>query len=183
MKLFDVQNNAGNDQCAIAARDVANTGVFSYTFNSHPTTDRGKLLDFSSRHSNLRFRDGYVPQQTIDESSGLRLLHEWHTRGRQQLSTRVYHAAPDLSRGDVKDDSAVRTGEVTFDRADALSGVSIDRFQPLIPGKQREVQDPRTIMSDGVRGGQNTRDLTRTVAYVAADGYRRETPASPWVAR
>ena len=183
MKLFDVHQNLGEDRCSIDARDTANGDVFAYTFAGRPGADSGAALEFSSKHSNLRFHDGYVPGQTVDTDTELRSPGQWHERGRQQLAPRVYFAAPDLSRGDVKDDSEVRLGEVTFDRADALSGISIDRFAPLLPAKQREVQDPRTIVSDGVRGGQNTRDITRTVAYVAADGYRRETPASPWVSR
>lgn len=185
MKLFDVQENLGNDDCAINGRNTLNENIRNYTFdNFHGDgRNRDKLLDFTKDHNNLRFTDGYVPGGAIDKDTEFRTTNEWHQRGRQQLPARIYHAVPDLSRGDVQDDSGVRAGETTFDKASSLAGVSIDRFVPLIPQKEREVQDPNNIVSsDWVRGGQSTRDLTRTVAFITSDGFRRETPVAPWTA-
>lgn len=182
MKLFGVQQNPGTDPCAVDSDNTYNTDVFSYRVRNFHGAGRSELVDFSSDHTNLRFQDGVgTSMSEIDVDTKMRQGAEWHPRGRQQLSARVYHAVPNLSRGKSRADEsgAAMFGEVSHDRSTALSGVSVDRMEPVSQA-HKEVQNPDHIIPQWTRSGDDTRQATRTLAYVGSDGNRRETPANPW---
>jgi hypothetical protein len=180
MKLFDIQQTPGSDECAVDAENAYNRDVFSYRVNNYRGAGRDALVEFASPHTNLRFSDGAgAPKGGIDVESQIRNGAEWHARGRRQLQARVYHAVPDMSRGKIQDDTQ-KIGDVTHDRMTALSGVTVDRFEP-VGDAHRDAQNADHIVPSWTRSGDDTRQATRTLAYVSAQGFRRETPASPWV--
>lgn len=181
VRLFDMQQTLGADQCAVDAERQYNTEAFKYQIRNLRGLDRDTLLDFSADHVNLRFKDGYVaPPDAIDTDTSVRIGKEWYPRGKQQLPSRIYHAVPDMTRGQIQDVSKV-IPESTAGREQSLAGVQIDRFEPLLPNIASEVQNPEHIVPDAwTRGGEDTRASMRTVAYITADGFRRESPGAPY---
>lgn len=58
--------------------------------------------------------------------------------------------------------------------ADSLSGVSMDRFIPLVPCLEKNVQDTKHIIPEyWVRGGMSTRGLIQNIDYYKMCGIKR----------
>jgi predicted secreted protein len=187
-QLFDINERPGVDKCSVVAEDVANAKILGYTFTDAADAAVGDLVRYSSDHVNLRFGVGMggPSQREIDVDSLLKNGMGWNPRGRSQLHARTFAANADLTGGTV--DSAAGEAELvravaTTDRATALSGVHIDRFQPMLPSLRRTVQDPDHIVpTSWVRGGEDTREATRSFAYVASQGYKQDGPSGAWTA-
>ncbi len=72
--------------------------------------------------------------------------------------------------------SKLLSGEDTFmpKSCDTLSGISIDRFTPLVPSLQENVQDTKHIIPEyWVRGGMSTRNVVRNIDYMRTCGLRK----------
>ena len=72
--------------------------------------------------------------------------------------------------------SKLLSGEDThMDKScDTLSGVSIDRFTPLVPCLKENVQDTKHIIPQyWVRGGMSTRNIIRNIDYMRTCGFRK----------
>lgn len=176
-ELFDIQARPGYDACAVDAENDYNRNIYGRTLYNTYGSERDALIGFSSGSRNLRFGDGVgeAPPDKVDDSSKLRHGYGWHPRGKNQLKTRVYQASADLSGANIDkmpEEPAITWGDSTFNRSSALSGVTIDRFEPLIPDIHKEVQNPDHIVPTAwVRGGQDTRTQTRTLSYIGAQGF------------
>jgi hypothetical protein len=177
--FFDMQRPS-YDACAFTTEEDQNRSYFDYTTYNYYNQPRESLVDFTSQHVNLRFGDGVnglAPPAAIDLDSAFRNDQKWTPRGVQQLAVRTYHAVPNLSGGAVHDtdgEEAVAWGDSTFKRSTALSGVFIEQqFLPLIPSLKGEVQDPSHIVEPWVRGGDTTREASRSLAFLQSQGYQR----------
>ena len=176
-EFFDIQARPGYDSCAVESDNEYNRSLQGRALYNTYGSDRDTLIGFSSGSRNLRFGDGVgqSPPDMIDEASRLRHGYGWHPRGRNQLKARVYQGPADLSGGyldRVDEETGVSRGDSTFDRHTALAGVSIDRFDPLLPDMQRNVQNHEHIVPTAwVRGGQDTRAQTRTLSYIGSQGF------------
>lgn len=176
-ELFDIQARPGQDKCAVDAENAYNASLRDRALYNTFGSGRDALIGFSSGSLNLRFGDGVgeAPPERVDESSGLRHGYGWHPRGKNQLQPRVYQAPADLSSANIDkmpEEPSIAWGDSTFDRHSALSGVTIDRFEPLIPEIRGSVQNHEHIVPTAwVRGGQDTRTQTRTLSYVGGQGF------------
>ena len=176
-ELFDLQARPGSDPCAVDAEREYNDGIYGHTLYNTFGSARDTLIGFSSGSRNLRFGDGVgeTPPDMVDESSQLRHGYGWHPRGKNQLNPRVYQGPADLSGANIdlmSEEPGLTWGDSTFNRHSALSGITIDRFEPLLPDLQSEVQNPEHIVPTAwVRGGQDTRTQTRTLSYIGAQGF------------
>lgn len=185
-KLFFDLHRPTDDKCYATVEEDYNKSQFEYTTYNYYNQKRDSLVDFASSHVNLRFGDGAngLPSpDTVDIDSALRNDKTWTPRGVQQLAVRTYHAVPDLSGGSVQDTKAEERlvlGEHTFDRSMALSGVHIEQqYYPLVETLRTEVQDSRHIVEPWIRGGDNTREASRSLAFLESQGYARSgTPSA-----
>lgn len=167
-QVFGMSGALGDDECEVRADEAANREIMGYSTLATHGAERDSLIRFTSVNTNLRYGDGVGTPAPglIDTATMLRNSDAWHARGRQQLWNRTYHAGADLSRGNpelIDRDTAVTHGfNVTTDRSAALSGVSIDRFDPSPPAEVQTVQ--HIVPTAWVRGGDNTRESARTLA-------------------
>eukprot|EP00873_Tetraselmis_striata_P033982 jgi/Tetstr1/454246/TSEL_041165.t1 len=184
-RLFFDLHRPTDDKCAYTVEEDQNRSQFDYTMLNLHNQKRDDLVEFTSQHLNLRFGDGVnglASPQTIDQDSSFRNDTKWTPRGVQQLPVRTYHAVPDLSGGavhDTKGEEGVAWGDSTFNRSTALSGVFIEQqYQPLIPSLQGEVQDAAHIVEPWTRGGDSTREASRSLAFIQTQGYGRGDTAA-----
>ena len=147
-------------------------------------------LSNRSRYLNLMGNEvGVYPEsmdgfrQSIDAYSGLIngtqggvITAEKVKAGAQ---TRTFVSVPFVGAGqstlrnpDVK--SQMMMGELTNQRktCSGLSGITIDRFIPLVPHIAENVQDPRHLIATWPRGGQMTNVVVRNIDYMRTCGYR-----------
>lgn len=184
-ELFDIQSRPGSDPCAIDADREYNDNIHGRSMYNTFGSSRESLIGFTSDSRNLRFGDGVgeAPPEHVDQSSELRHGYGWHSRGKVQLNPRVYQGPADLSGANIEsmaEEPSIIWGESTFNRHSALSGVTIDRFDPLVSELEKNIQDPEHIVPTAwVRGGQDTRAETRTLSFVGSQGF---TPTGSSVA-
>lgn len=179
-RLFFDLHRPTDDHCAYTVEEDQNRSQFDYSTFNYYNQKRDDLVDFTSQHVNLRFGDGVnglAAPGAIDTDSAMRNDKKWTPRGVQQLAVRTYHSVPDLTGGSVHDtkaEEAVAWGDSTFDRSAALSGVFIEQqYLPLIPSLQGEVQDAAHIVEPWTRGGDSTREASRSLAFLQSQGYQR----------
>jgi hypothetical protein len=176
-ELFDIQSRPGTDPCTVSAENEFNQNIYGRSVYNSFGSSRDSLIGFASDSRNLRFGDGVgeTPPDQVDQSSQLRHGYGWHSRGKVQLTPRVYQGPADLSGANLEmmpEEPGVVWGESTFNRHSALSGITIDRFEPLVPELKKDIQDPEHIVPTAwVRGGQDTRAETRTLSFVGAQGF------------
>lgn len=167
-KVFQLSDVQADDPCQLKFAEEANREIQWYNMLQTHGAQRDSLIRFSSGQTNLRYADGFgtPAPDVIDTSSMLRSADAWHSRGRQQLINRTYHAGADLSRGNprlIDNETAVKNSfGTTTDRSVALSGISIDRFDPAVPPELQAEQ--HIVPTAWVRGGDNTRESARTLA-------------------
>ena len=89
------------------------------------------------------------------------------------LQTRPYATTPYMGGGKTcslfpKEESELKFSEITSvpKSVNSLSGVTINRFTPLLPCIKDNVQDTKHIIpTDWVRGGSDTRAVIRNIDY------------------
>lgn len=104
-----------------------------------------------------------------------------HTGARQQLRTRPYRTVPYMGncRAPMMNPDAYSmlvSGESTRTGkgCNSLSGVTIDRFEPLVPCLRYNIQNPvHYIPKYWVRGGMDTRAYIRNTDYLRACGIKK----------
>jgi len=147
-------------------------------------------LSQRSRYLNLLGNDiGVYPEsmdgfrQSIDAHSGLVNGTQGgvvtSTKSKSTAQTRTFIGVPFIGAGqstlsspDTK--SRLMMGEMTCQKktCSGLSGVTIDRFTPLVPHIAANVQDPRHLIPTWPRGGQMTNVVVRNIDYMRTCGYR-----------
>nr|WRJ69811.1 hypothetical protein TetV2_00362 [Oceanusvirus sp.] len=178
-RLFFDLHRPHDDQCAYTVEEDQNRSIFEHNTYNYYNKPKDDLVGFSSDHVNLRFGVGHgvSAPTTIDTESDIKNKPKWTPRGVQQLAVRTYHAVPDLSGGSVHDtagEESVKWGDASYNRSTALSGVFIEQqYYPLISSLENEVQDPQHIVEPWTRGGEHTREASRSLAFQEAQGYQR----------
>ncbi|AUF82307.1 hypothetical protein TetV_215 [Tetraselmis virus 1] len=178
-RLFYNLHRPTDDQCYATVEEDYNKSIYDYNIYNYYNQPRKDLINFASENVNLRFGDGEGTSApgTIDVESQMKNKPKWTPRGVQQLAVRTYQAVPDMSGGSVWDTSGeetVKWSDNNYNRSTALSGVFIEQqYYPLIPALEQEVQDPEFIIYPWARGGESTREASRTLAFMQTQGYQR----------
>ena len=123
----------------------------------------------------------------VDEDSHMKdgsmgnILTSDKSKSSKSLDTSHFLGTPFLGSGestlkmpDLK--SRLMFGEDTSQpkSSNALSGISIDRFTPLVPHLQENVQDTKHIVPEyWVRGGMSTRNIIRNIDYMRTCGFKK----------
>jgi hypothetical protein len=110
-----------------------------------------------------------------------------HTGAKQQLRVRPYRTVPHMGacRAPLMNPdtySILLSGESTRTGkgCDSLSGVTIDRFEPLVPCIKYNIQDPvHYIPKYWVRGGMDTRSYQRNSDYLRSCGISNKNCITP----
>jgi hypothetical protein len=124
-------------------------------------------------------KDGYG--DVIDTESTLLQSIMTNPKFKQQLVTRPFKGWPYMGAGEthiVNPDlySKLQNGTDTRTKkaSDALAGVSIDRFIPLVPCLADNVQKTEHIIPEyWVRGGESSRAHIQNIDYYKLCGIRR----------
>jgi hypothetical protein len=125
-------------------------------------------------------------QRGVDTESAILLgkkgnqLTSYPCKSSKQLSTPVFPVTPDMSQYQiamVNPDllSNLWTGYETRTKKSVgpLAGVSIDRFIPMVPCLEQNVQNVQHIIPEyWVRGGMDTRSVIRNIDYLQACGLK-----------
>jgi hypothetical protein len=107
-------------------------------------------------------------------------LTSYPNKGTKQLSTPLFPSSPDMSKGQTilsNPDllSNLWTGYETRVKKSVgpTSGVNIDRFTPMVPCLQQNVQNVKHIIPEyWIRGGMDTRSVIRNIDYLQACGLK-----------
>jgi hypothetical protein len=182
MPLYDADNRLADDQCAILTRLRDNESILAYSLydkygmcGKQCKDRKEKIREFSTQHPNLRYWDGYgMAPCDVDGDSQLKHEAKWtNPRSRQQLSTRVFGAAPDLSRGEVMpniESTLIAGGDTSYQRqCGRLAEQDWDRFAPNV-----DVQCVEHIVPQWTWGGDSSRDIARSKDFLETIGYRLE---------
>ena len=131
------------------------------------------------QYPSMLARDGYGWTSkdgcNIANDSKLRLGKQITSyKGPKSLKTRVFVGVPHLDRGVYYPDveSKIRPGETTTmgRSVNVLSGVSINRFTPMLESLAQTIQNPQHIIPEDaqcgwVRGGMSSRNFVRDSEY------------------
>ena len=157
--------------------------------------------DFDSDHSNTN-RNNYMdslgevglyhsvnnrPGHFIDKDSFLRngregnIITTTRSKATKQLFTRPHVTVPYMGAGktsivypDVQSVLVPGESTKTGKSGNSAAGVSIDRFVPLVPCLQENVQNTKHIIPKyWVRGGQDTRSVIRNIDYMRCIGIKQ----------
>lgn len=182
MPLFDTDNRLRSDHCAANARDAQNLSMEGYVFrdiranaNHHPCPIELSRDDCIELESRIQSRDGYgLTPSGIDSDSGFRFPvgGSTHDRARQSLATRVFVCAPDMGRGGLDahvESKLLLSGDAGTARvcAHRLAELSYNRFDPGV----RRVSVQNIVQP--FPGGQASRDISRSDAFMESRGYRK----------
>lgn len=179
--MFYSENRLHDDGCFKQDRDRQSSSVGNYlTAGLVPQGNCGEdVAKIAACHPNLRFKNGYgmASACAIDDDSKMRFgATQTNPRHRQQLQTRVYHGHAHYEKGclapDIESDLIHNEGTRTSKPCGVLSGIEIDRFEPLIPCISEVVQDPKNIVND--RSGSNTRAWVRDEDYIKKCGFTHD---------
>jgi hypothetical protein len=185
MRVFELENNIGTDDCAIVNREYVNKSINDYNlynmfFTSDCLADNAKMYEFANENPNLHYRDGYGVTNgcVVDMDSAMRNDSRiTHDRTKIQLCSRWNLAVPDLGRGGLipNIESRLRNGDDTsvIRVCDKVSEKDFDRFTPLTGCVAPSIQNPNHIIQDNViRGGSITRNYIFSNTYLEKCGFK-----------
>jgi hypothetical protein len=127
----------------------------------------------------LRFKTVTEWHRRVRSTTIVRCDSELHRRTLviDSSSRHVYTTVTPTTRRclapDIESDLIHTEGTRTSRPCGVLSGIEIDRFEPLIPCISEVVQDPQHIVND--RSGTNTRAWVRDEDYIKKCGFTRWT--------
>jgi hypothetical protein len=181
MKYFEKEHRVGSDDCAISVRNQQNNNMTDYLlYNMYKTNkeDCSKevtdLQDFANdNHMNIKEGYGVTNGCRVDNDSDFRQFNITSDKSKTQLFSRIFHAIPDMSRGDpnIEFESKLIQGENTYNDFEC-HGNAFDVFQPMIPCLEKSIQNTDHIIQEGVRGGEGTRDSLKQREFLEKNGYQ-----------
>ena len=181
-KGFHNSSRRINDGSSIDYKNLVDEKYSNYAVtNFYNDNDRQKYMQ-SLDHVGLSAngnKDGY--DNVIDMESNLMQSTMTNPKYKQQLITRPFKGWPYMGAGSthiVNPDLYSRLSSGTDTRtkkaADALAGVSIDRFIPLVPCLAENVQNTEHIIPEyWVRGGESSRAHIQNIDYYKLCGIKR----------
>jgi hypothetical protein len=170
MPLYDNTGRLSYDMCAIDQRNAATRAAAEYPLaqlrDPAATSSPSRALERALEHPTMQAWDGYgMSPEEVDGDSRMRLDAEaTHPRSRLQLSTRVFTAVPDLSRGN-DPDGQVLFGGPRERPCDSLSEHDFDRFVPGVCAAAVE-----HVVPPWTAGGASSRDISRSSRFQRALG-------------
>lgn len=179
MKYFGHEHRVGVDTCAIESQEQQNIKANNYMlFDLYNIKDCNEekykqLQEFASENNfTIRGGVGYTTACDVDNDSLLRIEQDKKLRMRNQMFTRTFQAAPDLSRGDVNvvNESKIQQGANTLG-AYNCDEKPFDVFTPMLPCLAKSVQDVEHIIPQWQRGGESTRDTIKQKEFLEKNGY------------
>ena len=179
MKYFGHEHRVGVDTCAIESQEQQNIKANNYMlFDLYNIKDCNEekykqLQEFASENNfTIRGGVGYTTSCDVDNDSLLRIEQDKKLRMRNQMFTRTFQAAPDLSRGDVNvvNESKIQQGANTLG-AYNCDEKPFDVFTPMLPCLAKSVQDVDHIIPQWQRGGESTRDTIKQKEFLEKNGY------------
>lgn len=172
-RTFELETRGVADACARSRREAESARFNEYMlFNQYARTNCGdeerarEVRDFlEANYTTMRDGVGNTSLCRVGADSDVRFGFAGSLRQREkhQLFTRTFHSVPSVKRGAYRpaDEDRLQQGEDTRGgprrACDVLSGVTIDRYVPMIPELRRSVQDARHIVPLWTRGGEPTR--------------------------
>jgi|TARA_Y100000389_G_scaffold3023_3_gene2945 hypothetical protein len=181
MKLFDIQNRIGNDDCALGFETNYNKSVSDYMlFNNYQTNQQDdnkcvmnfdKVSEFAN-NNHMMVRDGYGNTNGcfIDNDSDVRKFNLTSDKKRDILNTRMYRGGPNLSRGSTNPEVESKLIQGNMSTNDCPNR-SLDVFIPMLPCLKKSIQDPNNIIESWQRGGDSTRDTLKQEDFLSKNGY------------
>jgi hypothetical protein len=183
---FNINNNTRlqDDRCAIemlnADNQIINDRRFQpYLSNIDPS--RNKYFDSFNQPGVFQTGNYAGLPSHIDDSSSMRLgkygeimTHD-RTKRQNPETSRVNPANKSVQTMALNPDvmSRLYISEMTKDRA-SIRGREIDRFVPLIPELENEVQNPKHLIPTyWVRGGMDTKSVIRNIDYMKTCGLQK----------
>ena len=181
MKLFDIQNRIGSDECSTDFETSYNKGINDYMlFNQYQTnkTDDAactmnskKVAEFASEN-HMMLRDGYGNTNGcyVDNDSEIRKFNLTSDKKRDILNSRMYRGGPNLSRGNTNpevESKLIQGNSTNYD----CPNRTLDVFMPMLPCLQSSIQDPGNIIEGWQRGGESTRDTLKQEDFLSKNGY------------
>ncbi len=187
MSKFDINNNSSlyNDKCAIEMLNRDNEITSSYNFQPYLTNidpSRDKYFDSFNQPGVFQTGNYSGLPSHIDDDSAIRqgkygniLTHDRTKRINLPKEQRFNppFKGPQTMALDPDVMSKLYHGESTNDKT-SLRGKNIDRFVPLIPELEGQIQNPKHIIPTfWVRGGVDTRTVIRNIDYLKTCGIKK----------
>jgi hypothetical protein len=174
--LFEQTSRPGADGCTMAAENTQNSRMFEWVVFpgvDAQCRDKAAVVAFAAENKRL-VRGGYGPLACNIEQE-LHIGEATLDPSKNQLCARVFGAPPDMRRGagEPEIEDRVKQGSATnvHRSCNVLSEVTIDRFEPLIPCIERNIQNPSHIVPKWIRGGEPTRDVDHQKRFLSHIGY------------
>lgn len=178
--------NIRDDCCEMTWRDRSNQLMSNYWLdNPVPCNNNPAFLcepDLNMQRAPYNCQDFKLSSDLRNGCSGNVLTHDGR---RKTLDVRPYRTVPGMTQCltplmDSDLYSQMITGESTRmgKGCNSLAGVTVDRFEPLVPCLKYNVQNPvHLIPKYWVRGGMDTRAFIRNADYLRACGIEKcKTP-------
>lgn len=186
MSKFNINNltNLQEDECAIRASNNENKIISERPFQSYLSNvdpSREKYLDSFDQPGVFQTGNYSGLPSHIDDSSALRLgkygeiLTHYRTRRQNKKSSRYNPPNKAVHTMALNPDtmSQLYSSEITRDKT-SLRGKEIDRFVPLLPSLENQIQNPKNLVPTyWVHGGMDTRTVIRNIDYLKTCGLKR----------
>ena len=181
-KKFNINNatNINNDKCAIEILNEDNVMINNYLLRNPSVSNEGRGEYFDSFEQPCVFQTGNYGgfSSNIDNGSSIRqgkygniLTHD----GTKRVNPYDYRMNPPFKgaqtrAADTDVMSRLYNSEITHDKV-PRRGVSIDRFDPLLPEVKKQIQNPKHLIPTfWVRGGMDTKTVIRNIDYLKTCG-------------
>lgn len=161
------KTNINEDECELDSHNEYNNKQFNYNLLNF--TENGEKLDTYVTNDS-KIRNGTLGNISTQTKSKVDKI----------LTCRPYITTPFMGAGQASSteadiQSGLMMGEFSSKRksCNELSGISINRFIPLIPEIKKTIQDPKHIIESAwIRGGMHTRMTVRNMDYIKSCGTR-----------
>ena len=169
-----------NDSCQTSWKNTTNNILANYVFDipATCTINQNYLceLGLNQQIPSLQCDKSTIETDFRNGCSGNVLTH---TGARQNLDTRLYKTVPFMGecRAPLMDTdtySILLSGESTRTHKSCSTQSSFERWEPLVPCVQNNIQNPKHFIPEyWVRGGLNTSSYYRNIDYLKACGIQK----------
>ena len=180
----NIRTSLKNDCCETSWKNTANTILANYAFDVPKTCtiNQNYLCEvgLNQQYPSLLCDNSKIESEFRNGCSGNVMTH---TGARQTLDTRQYKTVPYMGecRAPLMDTdtySMLLSGESTRINKSCDVQANLERWDPLVPCIQNNIQDPKHYIPEyWVRGGLNTSAYYRNIDYLKACGIKKcKTP-------
>ena len=180
---FNNSTRRNMEDCSLSNKDMQDKKFASYNTTNFNNNFGRNIYMQSLDHLGMsasKNKDGYG--QIIDMESNLKQGSITNYKDKQQLQSRGFKGSPYMGAGETHIVNPVLYSKLVSGNdtrvkkaADTLAGVSIDRFIPLVPCLQENIQNPEHIIPQyWVRGGESSRSYIQNIDYYQLCGIKKE---------